>query len=1147
MSALIINRRPELASGKRMLRPDAFAPIFSAVVLLLVSTLLCRAQSPASGEREDTLKFRFLGPQIGNRIAAVAGVPGDPSTYYAGAASGGVWKSTDGGNRFTAVFDDQPAAAIGALAVAPSDPAQVWAGTGEAWAIRDSDVMGNGIYKSTDAGKTWKHMGLDETGRIGRIVVHPKDPDTVFVCALGRTTGPQQERGVFRTKDGGVHWDRVLFADEKTGCSGLVMDPHNSSVLFAGMWQVEMHTYGEFSGGPGSGVYVSRDGGATWTRLTGHGLPKPPVGKIDLAIAPSDSNRVYALIQTATQGSLWRSDDEGENWRVSSHSRALIGRAGYYIRVAVSPLDEDEVLVASSSVHQSFDGGETFRTVPWGGDTHDIWFDPTNANRFVITDDAGMNITTAHGRGFHRVQLPIGQMYHVATDNQVPYWIYTNMQDDGTMRGPSSACAAPDEENPEDVNTRPVGEERELKAKTERKNEPGAEEREASANTAEHETGSESENLKTKDRRPHAGGLEEPGVSEDWEHGLGGCESGFTLPDPTNPDIVWASCYGDEVTRYNAKTKEARSVSPWLHTLDSPPNQTKYRCHWTPPLAIDPFDHNTVYYGCQIIFKTSNGGQSWSVISPDLSTQDPTRIVPSGGIIGDNLGQFYGEVVFAIAPSPLEKGLIWAGTNDGKVWYTRDGDGHWNDVTKNIGMPAWGTISKIQPSNFDPASAYIAVDYHLMDNRDPFIYKTSDFGKSWQQISSNLPKGPLAYVKSVSEDPNHKGLLFAGTGNAFYYSLNDGGSWTQLQTGLPHAPVTWIEVQKNFRDVVVSTYGRGIYILDDITPLEQMADQAPTEAVLLYKPRSTYRLRNGRAYVNFALKSGGPVEVKILDRNGKVVRDLKKSPGHEGLNRRTWDLRYDPPELVKLRTSAPDNPFIWEETRFRTKDSRPITHWGLKEAEVGPLVIPGKYIVQIEVGDKTYTEPIEIQKDPKAPATEAELEASLKMQLRIRDAINAVSKMVNRIEWMRKQLDDVENMLHAESKAEDNKSELAKSVHNMNLKMQDVEFKLISRVEANSDDKYFVEPYKIYLNLLWLNGEVGQGAGDVAGGVSYGPTDTSMQILDMLEKDLATARAEYNALTEKEVPAFNRAMLGNGITPVNAGLTPAANGGKAAQ
>ncbi len=387
---------------------------------------------------QDGLRFRFLGPQVGNRISAVAGIPGDPSVYYAGAASGGIWKSTDGGNRFQAIFDDQPAAAIGALAVAQSDPSTVWAGTGEAWAIRDSDVMGDGVYRSLDAGKTWKHMGLDQTGRIARIVVNPQNADDVFVCALGRATGPQQERGVFRTTDGGLHWDRVLFADENTGCSGLAMDPHNSHVLFAGMWQVVMHTYGEFSGGAGSGVFVSRDSGSTWTRIAGHGMPRPPVGKIDVAIAPSDSNRVFALIQTANQGSVWRSDDGGENWRVLSHSRELIGRAGYYIRIAVSPANENEVLVANSAFHQSLDGGETFRNVPWGGDTHDIWIDPTNADRFVVTDDAGMNITTVHGRGLHRVTLPIGQMYHVAVDNQIPYWIYTNMQDNSTMRGPST-------------------------------------------------------------------------------------------------------------------------------------------------------------------------------------------------------------------------------------------------------------------------------------------------------------------------------------------------------------------------------------------------------------------------------------------------------------------------------------------------------------------------------------------------------------------------------------------------------------------------------------------------------------------------------------------------------------------------------------
>ena len=405
-------------------------------IAILGSVVSVRAQQPDS-EEEGQLRFRFVGPRVGNRIAAVAGVPGDPSTYYAGAASGGVWKSTDGGNHWAPIFDKQPVAAIGALAVAASDPSTVWAGTGEAWVIRDSDVMGNGIYKSTDAGKTWTNMGLPESGRIGRIVIHPSNPDIVFACVLGRATGPQQDRGVFRTTDGGQHWDRVLFAGENVGCSGLSMDPHNPHTLFAGMWQVEMHTWGEFSGGPGSGIYVSHDGGTKWTHLEEHGLPHGPLGKIDVAVAPTNSNRVFALIQTKDQGSVWRSDDAGEHWKAVNYQRALIGRAGYYIRLAISPGSDNEVLVANSSFHQSLDGGENFKEVPWGGDTHDIWIDPTNADRFVITDDGGMSITTVHGRGFHRVTLPIGQMYHVDVDNQIPYYFYSNMQDDGNMRGPS--------------------------------------------------------------------------------------------------------------------------------------------------------------------------------------------------------------------------------------------------------------------------------------------------------------------------------------------------------------------------------------------------------------------------------------------------------------------------------------------------------------------------------------------------------------------------------------------------------------------------------------------------------------------------------------------------------------------------------------
>jgi photosystem II stability/assembly factor-like uncharacterized protein len=1071
--------------------------LFCVVLVWTIGAILVTAQQSDS-EEEGQLRFRFVGPKTGNRVSAIAGIPGDATTYYAGAASGGVWKSTDGGNVWKPVFDKQSAAAIGALALAPSDTSTVWAGTGEAWAIRDIDVMGNGIYKSVDAGRTWTNMGLEHAGRIGRIVIHPSNADIVFACVVGRMTGPQPERGVFRTTDGGHNWERVLFAGDNVGCSGLTMDPHNPHTLFAGMWQAEMHTYGEYSGGPRSGIYVSHDGGTKWTRIEEHGLPHSPLGKIDVAVAPTNSNRVFALIQTKDQGSLWRSDDAGEHWRAVNYQRALIGRAGYYIRIAVSTGNDNEVYVANSSFHHSLDGGENFKEVPWGGDTHDIWIDPTNPDRFVITDDAGMSITTVHGRGLHRVKLPIGQMYHVAVDNQIPYYFYSNMQDDGNMRGPSV---------PIDGN----------------------------------ETG--------------------------WDHGMGGCESGFTIPDVTDPNIVWATCYGNKVTRWDARMKHAHSVSPWMMTLDSPPNEIKYRCHWTAPLAIDPFDHNTVYYGCQVIFKTSNGGQSWSAISPDLSTQDPARIVPSGGIVGDNLGQFYGSVVFAIAPSPVQKGLIWAGTNDGQIWHT-DGGGQWVNVTNNVsGLPPWGTITSIAPSSFDAGTAYVSVDFHLMDNRDPFIYKTTDMGKTWKKITSDLPKHELSYVRTIAEDPNCAGLLFVGTGNGLFYSLDDGGHWTSLDTGLPHAPVTWAVVQKGFHDLVVSTYGRGLYILDDITPLEQIAKNHSDAAVVLFEPRNTYRFtRGGDATLNFSLKTApkDPVHLEILDSAGKVIRTLE-SKARTGMNRVHWDLRYDSPRLVALRTAAPDNPHIWQEPRFRDSDSRPITHWGTKPAEGGPIVAPGKYNVRLKIGDQSFTEPMTVARDPRITATDADIELSVKTLVAIRDDISRVSDTVNQIEWLRKQLEDVEAMLRPpkkkgnekESVASDekededegpklqpappqvlseadmkSKADVLNAAEDLDNKLQAIEHKLVSQALLNSDDKYFIEPYQLYLNLIWLNAEVGTGGGDVAGGADFAPTETQLELLKTFENQLALVDTEFRTFMKEGIPALNRALIDISALPL---------------
>ena len=1076
--------------------------VWCAVAATLAS--LAWADQPASdAEHESEFRFRFVGPKVGNRIAAVAGIPGDPSVYYAGAASGGIWKSVDGGNRWAPIFDKQPVAAIGALAVAPSEPNTVWAGTGEAWMIRDSDVMGNGIYKSTDAGNTWRNAGLADSGRIGRIVIHPANPDIVFACVLGRATGPQQERGVYRTTDGGQRWERVLFAGENIGCSGLSMDAHDPRTLIAGMWQVEMHTWGEFSGGPGSGIYISHDGGTKWTRLEEAGLPHAPVGKIDVAIAPTNSNRIYALIQTKDQGSMWRSDDSGMHWKSVNSQRALIGRAGYYIRLAVSTGRDNEVYVANSSFHQSLDSGESFHEVRWGGDTHDIWVDPKDPDRFVITDDAGMIITTVHGRGFHRVTLPIGQMYHVAVDDQIPYYFYSNMQDDGNMRGPSVPFDS-------------------------------------------QETG--------------------------WDRHMGGCESGFTVPDTADPKIVWATCYGNTVTRWDARDKEAHSVSPWKHTLDSPPNDLKYRCHWTPPLAVDPFDHDTVYYGCQVIFRTTNAGRTWAVVSPDLTTQDPAHIVPSGGIVGDNLGQFYGEVVFAIAPSKIQKGLIWAGTNDGQLWYSQDAAAHWTNVTSHLtGLPAHGTVTSIAPSSFDPAAAYVSVDLHLADNREPFIYKTTDFGKTWKRINGNLPKHPLSYVRSVTDDPNCAGLLFAGTGNGLYYSLDEGGHWTAMQAGLPAAPVTWVVVQPKFHDLVISTYGRGLFILDDITPLEQMVKRHSDAPVVLFEPRPSYRfVRGAQAMLNFSLKAApkDPVELEIFDSQGSVVRVLEKKEPKDlvlGINRVKWDMRYDSPRVIALRTVAPDNSHIWEEPRFRDADARPITHWGSKPGEVGPIAAAGSYSVRLKVDGQTYTQPLTVLSDPNAPGSRTDIELSVKTLLQIRDDISRVSDTVNQIEWQRKQIEVVETMLRPAKKRDKPKVEIAEegdepdteppeapplalsdsqeqqkkqlltAAENLDKKLQALETRLVSQALRDSDDKYFVEPYGTYLDLIWLNAEVGTGGGDVAGSADFAPTETQLNLLRTYESEVANVESDYQKVLQSDFPPFAQALQRANLVPLVGG------------
>ena len=1078
--------------------------ILTAMVAALTSGTAAaqRGAAPAGPPQTSTpepMKFRYMGPAPAGRIAAVSGVPGDPNTYYLGSASGGLWKSTDAGQTFAPIFDDQNVSAIGSIAVADSDPNIVWVATGEPWVIRYSDVMGDGVYKSIDAGKTWQHMGLVEMGRISRVVVHPTNPNIVYVCAQGRLTGPQEERGVFKSTDAGATWQRVLFVDRNTGCSGLDLDKSDPNTLIAGTWQIEQHTWAQLSGGPGSGVYITHDGGAKWTKAA-TGLPKSPLGKIDVAFAPSNTKRVYALIQTADQGSLWRSEDAGAAWKVVSWDRSLIGRAGYYIKLMVNPRNQDDVFISSSSFHRSTNGGATFSgnggTNPFQGqascgDCHDIWIDPKDPTRYILTDDAGASINKKDGPV--RVTLPNGQMYHVHVDNRVPYWIYSNRQDDGTMRGPMTVSE-------QTGNGRlPAG------------------------STMPQPT------VGRGGRGGGGGGSRGGGNQLQWQPDIGGCESGFTIPDPTDANVVYASCYGNKVTRWDARTGTARSIEPWMITLDSPPNEAKYRCHWTAPMAIDPFDPKNVLYGCQLILKTDNGGQSWTELSPDLSTKDPARIVSNGGLVGDNLGQYAGEVLWDIEYSRIQQGLIWTGTNDGKLWYTKDGGANWIDVTKNFkDLPPWGTFTQIWPSTFDPGTVYTSVAFHLMDDRKPYIYKSTDFGTTWTKITGNIPSGhPLDYVLSFSGNPNKKGMLFAGTGRAFYYSLDDGTTWTRFKDGLPPAPVSWITVEPRFHDVVVSTYGRGLFILPNMAVLEQSGSPTPqiTEARLL-EPSPVFRQarsvfsQTGRPHFMFFLPSApaGPVSLEIVNGAGKTIRG-QEIAAHQGWNGIDWDLRYDPPTLVALKTTPPENPYIWDEPRFQDRDTRTITHWGITPQTGIPMASPGQYQVRITVDGKALSQPFEVLKDPAIATSLEDLTTSTETQIRIRDNITTTSTMVNQMEVWRKQIED-------QVKVNAAKADVVKALTDLNKKILDVELKLVSRSEMLSDDKYFPEAYKVYMNLIWLSGGVGMGASDEAGSIDYRPTDTQMKVLELIEKDLGAAAAAFDNLISTTIPAFNKLMNG---------------------
>jgi photosystem II stability/assembly factor-like uncharacterized protein len=1056
--------------------------------LLLVSLLAIVLSSipVAAQDVLGALRFRHIGP-TGNRLTSVVGIPGQPNIYYVGAASGGIWKTTDGGVHWEPIFDSQPVSSIGALAIAPSNPNIVWAGTGEPW-IRSHISVGQGIYRSTDAGKTWTLMGLEKTGRISRVVIDPKNPDIVLVGALGHAYGPQQERGVFRTTDGGRTWQRVLFTDENSGCAHLEMDPNNSNIVFAGMWPLEIHTWGRESGGPGSGLFKSTDGGVTWIRLSGNGLPTRTTGKIVFAIAPSNSKRIYALIETGDgvplngketdRGKLWRSDDGGENWRLVSYDRNLGGRTHYYFRVAVAPDNQNESYYLTSGFALSIDGGETNKVMlanaSPGGDNHDIWIDPTNANRMAVANDGGVSISTTRGQTWDRIQLPIAQMYHVTVDNRIPYYVYGNEQDDPSYRGPS---------------------------------------------------------------RSAGGGVSGSIPRSAWQS-VGGGESGWATPDPVDPNIIWSSASGSGsvggiVERFDLRNGQIRRVEVWPdQTNGSPAADVKYRFVWTFPLTISPHDHKKLYVGSQVVHQTTDDGQSWQVISPDLTTNDKSKQGFSGGLTGDNIGVEYFSVIFAIAESPKEKGLIWVGTNDGLVQLTRDGGKNWTNVTKNIpDLPPWGTVSNIEPSRYEPGAAYITVDFHQVNNRDPFIYKTKDYGKTWKAITNGIPHSMLSYAHCIREDPVRAGLLYVGTENGLYVSFDDGEKWEPLQSNMPHAPVYWMVVQEHFNDLVIATYGRGFWILDDLTPIQQMNQTVRDLSVHLFPPRPAYRFRPGTvpvsisddpsagqnppygAAISYYLKSvpAGDVRIRIEDAKGQTVRTLRGTKS-AGLNRVTWNLEGEQTTEVRMRTPPAYAPEI------------KVGPDGTRSAPGAPrmsiLLPPGTYTVKLSAGGSELSQPLIVKKDPNSGGTEADINSQTTMMLELRNDLESASKMVNQIELIRSQLLQLTGTLATSSDSVTVKS----AAEALDQKLIDIEEELIQRKLTGQGQDAVRWPPKLLTKINYLAS--GLASGD------FGPTKQQREVQALLKQQLAALRQRLDDVLSKDLTTFNKLLSDNNIKTV---------------
>jgi photosystem II stability/assembly factor-like uncharacterized protein len=1004
------------------------------------------------------LKYRLIGPAWGGRVSRVAGVPGNANVFYLASASGGVFKSTDAGLTWSPIFDDQPVAAFGALALAPSDPNVVYVGTGEA-NLRGNAVPGDGIYKSVDAGKTWKHV-LELVGHIGTLTVDPRNPDVAFAAVLGHGFGPNPERGVYRTRDGGKSWQQVLKKDADTGASDVALDPGNPHIVFAGLWQVRRRPWTLESGGPGSGLYMSRDGGDTWKQLTGSGLPDGPWGKVGVAVAPSDGRRVYALIE-AEEGGLFRSDDGGDTWTRASGNHELRQRAFYYSVITVAPNNPDDLWCPQVTMLHSIDGGKTFQHVSMHhGDHHDLWIDPKNPKRIIAGNDGGVDISTSGGSTWTAPALPLGQPYHVWADTREPFRVAGALQDIGTAQGPSDSLTA-------------------------------------------------------------------GGVPNARWYGVGGGEAGFAVSDPADPNVVYAGEYGGYLSRYDHRTGQVKVVGVYPENPSGHGGEDlKYRFQWTAPIAISPHDPKVVYHAANVLFRSTDGGESWTPISPDLTRNDRSKESWSGGpITGDNTGVEIYCTIFAVAESPVEKGLIWTGSDDGLVHVTRDGGQHWADVTSGMhGLPEWGTVTTIEPSHFDAGTAYVVVDAHRLDDMHPYLWKTTDFGRTWKRLDGKLPRD--LFLHAVREDPKHRGMIYLGSEHGVVYSTDDGGSWRSLRLNLPAVAVHDLVIKDD--KLVLAAHGRSFWIFDHLAVLYALAAAGPAKGPRLLAvpdavrwdlaqgPEGGWSGENPARYVSvyYRLETApkGDVVIEVLDGRGTQVTTLS-SKAIEPFG--VTESADEEQKVLKKRLISKETGVqlaVWD-LSWAGAELIPGAKLDAGYPAVGPEAVPGSYTVRLTADGKSSTLPFSVHRDPRVTVSQADLEAQLAFALEVRDAITRLTRTVVHLREVRQQLVSRSQLIKSDTRAEalalvKGSQELVQKLDALDAKLENPKAEIVYDVLAQRGG---AQLYSRLAPLLdWANSGDGR------------PSQGLREVFADQQRELAARQAELDRLLTTDLASLNQ-------------------------